>query len=309
MLTRETMTGPWAGMPTAWKKDLSFDEAAYRTDVERMCKAGAPGVYTGGTTGEFYAMEFDEWQAVSRATVDTCKANNTPVMLGVTSTYTLGAQRRAAYAAELGADAIQVALPFWMEMDDRDVVPFFKAVSDAAPGLALSVYETLRAKKALSLDQHKAISDETGRYVMVKSNAGTLGSTAEGCEALSEFVNVFVGENAWLPLGPHGAMGGCSSLIYVNPRITLQMFDLMTQKKWEDLKALTEKAERFILEGLKPYFDRGCTDSALDRLMGVTTGFLSMGIQSRGTYPEVDEQDVADLRAWTETHVPEFLEL
>ena len=251
MLTRENFVGPWAGLPVAWTADNRFDETTYRRDVEACCKAGMPGVYTAGTTGEFYAMEYDEWKAVSRATVETCKANRTPVMIGVTSTYTLGAQRRAAYAAELGADAIQVALPFLMEMDDREVVPFFKAVSDAAPGLALSVYETRRAKKVMTFEQHQAVSRETGRYVMLKANEGTLGRSPEGCRALSEFVNVFVGENAWLPLGPLGAIGGCSSLIYMNPRVLLLMFDLVREKQWDALRPWHERVDRLILEGLK----------------------------------------------------------
>ena len=57
MLTRDDLKGPWAGLPVAWDENLGFDEKAYRTDLERACKTGVPGVYTAGTTGEFYAME------------------------------------------------------------------------------------------------------------------------------------------------------------------------------------------------------------------------------------------------------------
>ena len=53
----------------------------------------------------------------------------------------------------------------------------------------------LRAKKALTLDQHRAIKDAVPSYLVVKANGGTLGCTPEGCRALSEFVNVFVGEH------------------------------------------------------------------------------------------------------------------
>lgn len=89
MLSRDEMIGPWAGLPVAWKEDDTFDEDVYRANVERVCKAGGPGVYTAGTTGEFYAMEFDEFKAVTRTTVEECKRHGTPVMIGVTSTYTL----------------------------------------------------------------------------------------------------------------------------------------------------------------------------------------------------------------------------
>ena len=57
-----------------------------------------------------------------------------PVMIGCASTYTLGTARRAAFAAEQGADAIQVAVPFWMEIEYSQVVPSFKEVAgDSIP--------------------------------------------------------------------------------------------------------------------------------------------------------------------------------
>ena len=70
MLTHETFIGPWAGLPVAWTEDDQFDEETYRGDVARCCQVGMPGVYTGGTTGEFYAMEYDEFQVVARAAVE-----------------------------------------------------------------------------------------------------------------------------------------------------------------------------------------------------------------------------------------------
>ncbi len=309
MLTHKEMTGPWAGLPVAWDENLMFDEDAYRADLERTCQAGVPGVYTGGTTGEFYAMEFDEWKAVTKATVEECRKHRTPVMIGVTSTYTLGVERRAAYAAEVGADAVQVALPFWMELDDRHIVPFFKAVTDACPGLALTIYETLRAKKALTVEQHRAVYEATGRYLALKANADTTARTPTGCEQLSEFINVWVGENEWNRLGPHGAIGCASALVYMNPRVLLHMFELVVEKKWDELQPWTDLVDRLINEGLTPFTAKGFTDTAYDRLMGVTTDFLSMSVRSRPPYTSATDEDVSELRAWMETNTPELLKL
>jgi dihydrodipicolinate synthase/N-acetylneuraminate lyase len=154
VLTRETFTGPWAGLPVAWTGDDRFDETTYRADVARCCQAGAPGVYTAGTTGEFYAMEFDEWKAITRATVEEGHAHGKPVMIGCTSTYNLGAARRAAYAAQCGADAIQVALPFRMVVGDDQVVPFFKEVADASGRLPMSIYDPSATPADVKTLQH-----------------------------------------------------------------------------------------------------------------------------------------------------------
>ena len=307
MISKDVLQGPWAGLPVAWNEDLSFDEEAYRTDLIRTCAAGVPGVYTAGTTGEFYAMEFDEWKIITRVTIEECRRAGTPVMIGVTSTYTLGAARRAAFAAELGADAIQVALPYWMDMDNRMILPFFKEVVEACPDIALSIYETRRTKKTLSLEQHRAVFDSTGSYLAVKSNEGTLGCSSEGCEQLSKFVNVWVGEDKFNALGPYGAIGSASALVYMNPRFILHMFDLLSKKQWNELQPLTDQVTRLIEEGLKPFAARGFTDTAFDRLMGKTSGFLTMNVRSRGTYTSPTDEDVYSLQKWVQENTPELL--
>ena len=309
MLTRETFEGPWAGLPVAWDASGELDETSYRRAVAKCCEAGIPGVYTGGTTGDFYAMEFGDFQRVARATVEECHARGNPAMIGCTATSTRGATKRAAYAAEIGADAIQVALPFWLEVPDADVVPFMQAVSDSAQGLPLSIYDTLRSKKALSVDLHSAIKESVPNYVMVKATAGTLGYAPEGCVALSRFVNVFAHESTWGELGPRGLRGCCSAMVYWNPRITLGLWELMRAKRWDDLKAALEPVQalhRYLAEHFKPL---GFTDTAYDHLCGVATGFLPIPLRSQGPYRGATEDDVKTLRAWCREHFPQLLEL
>lgn len=305
-LTRETFVGPWAGLPVAWTDHDTFDEPTYRADVARCCKAGVPGVYTGGTSGEFYAMSLEEFRRVAEATVAECHAHGTPAMIGCTSTYTLGAARRAALAAELGADAIQVALPFWMEVPDDQVVAFFREVAAAAPGIPLSVYETQRAKKTLTLDQHRALKDAVPQYLMVKANAGTLGVSSEGCCALSALVNVFVNETLWSKLGPVGAIGSCSAMVYWNPRVTLGLWQLLQDRLWLELQQALESVvalHRFLDESKR--FE-GFTDTAYDRLGGRASGFPQTSLRSRGPYPSATDEDMEALRGWYREHFPEM---
>ena len=307
MLTRDNFRGPWAGLPVAWTDDDTFDEVTYRADVARCCDAGVPGVYTGGTTGEFYAMEFDEFQAIARATVDECHSRNTPAMIGCSSTYTLGAQRRAAFAAEIGADAIQVTIPFWMEVDSRGVELFFQHVSQTAGGLPLSVYETTRCKVTLSLEQHRAIHDRLPNYLMVKSNAGTLGANPDGCQALSEIVNVFTGEGLWKTLGPYGIAGGCSSMVYWNPQVCLSLWRAVESADWDAVRQKSESVSKLFAFLREEFGSRGYTDTAFDRLGGLASGFLRTSMRSRGPYVSVSTKDVEKLRSWYAAEFPEML--
>lgn len=308
-LTRETFVGPWAGLPVAWSEEGQFDADTFRRDVQACCQAGAPGVYSGGTSGEFYAMEFEEFQQISQVMVETCHQQQRPAMVGCTSTYTDGACRRADWAAQIGADAIQVALPFWMEVAEEEVVPFFRDVARAAPGTPLSIYETTRSKKALTLAQHQAIKDAVPDYMMVKANASTVGATADGCEALSCFVNVFVSENSWAELGPRGAAGCCSALIYWNPRVTLQLWDQLRRADWAGLQKQSEKLAA-LSQYLSAHFGvRGFTDTAYDRMGGRASGFLQTSLRNRAPYTSATLEDVDHLRRWYQENFPEMLQL
>ena len=307
-MTRENFRGPWAGLPVAWDVAGAFDEETYRIDIRRCADARMPGVYTGGTTGEFYAMELDEFRAIARATVEECHAGGTRAMIGCTSTYTLGACRRAACAAEFGADAIQIALPFWLEIGESQIVPFVRDVVRASGGLALSIYETSRAKRMLTLDQHRAIKDAVPQYLMVKSTAGALGATPEGCTALSEFINVFVGETRWSDLGPLGAAGGCSSAVYWGPRFIMSLWDHVEAKDWPAVRAGGDKLDGLFKFLFRTFGNRGFIDGGYDRIGGIASGFLKTSIHHRGPYPSPTLADVQMVRAYYEQCLPEFFE-
>jgi dihydrodipicolinate synthase/N-acetylneuraminate lyase len=300
--------GPWAGLPVAWDDNNRFDEQTYRADMAHSCKAGVPGVYTGGSTGEFYAMEFDEFKAITRATIEECRPHNTPVMIGCSSTYTLGVTRRAAFAVENGADAIQVAMPFWTEVAGHEIVPFFREVSRAADGLSLSVYETTRAKRVLTLDEHRAIKDAVPHYRMVKANQNTLGNSVDGCRELSKLVSVFVGEDRWVELAPVGAKGCCSSVVYWGPVFTLGLWREVERQNWPAVAAQTARLQRLFQFLDEQYDGRGFQDSAYDRLGGVASGFLRTSLRTRGPYSFATSADADILRRWYAQHMPEMLE-
>ena len=306
-LTNENFRGSWAGLPVAWTHDNLFDEHTYRGDVARCCTLGVPGIYSGGTTGEFYAMEFDEFQRVARATVEEAHAAGKPAMIGVSSTYTLGVMRRAAYAAEIGADAVQVALPFWMEVPDAAVIQFFREVSEAAGHLPLSIYETLRAKKALTLAQHHAIKAVLPNYLVVKSNTNTTGTTEEGCAALTELgINVFVGEGSlWSKLGPYGVAGACSAFVYYAPDMVLDLNRHLASQNWEQVAKGSKKLELLLNFMIGTFIPRGYYDSALDRIGGVAGGVLRTSLNCRGPYTHGDEADVLLLKEWYQKNLPE----
>lgn len=307
MLDRSTLTGPWAGLPVAWDAGDRFDEAAYRRDIARCAAHRVPGIYTGGTTGEFYAIADDEFRVITGVTVEEAHAHDTPVMIGCTATSTRGALARIEVAVAAGADAVQVAMPFWLPLSDHEIVLFFVQLASACRPLAFSVYETERSKRVLTVDQHREIREAADNYVMVKANSGTVGDTPDGCRKMSEFVNVFCSEHRWPALASSGVIGCCSAAVYANPTVVLALWRSLRDG---DLPGLDAGAARlwslyeFVFDA---FGDRGFQDSAYDRLVGAATGFLSAGIRCRAPYSSPEQADVRRVRDWLTEHLPEMV--
>ena len=196
-----------------------------------------------------------------------------------------------------------------MEVVEEEVVPFFRDISRATGGRPLSIYDTKRAKKTLTLAQHQAIKEAVPNYLMVKANTGTLGATHEGCEALSSFVNVFVAEHSWAQLGPHGARGCCSAMVYWNPRVVLDLWAKLRNGDWDALQT-AEPTLTALSEFLAANFGVcGFTDTAYDRMGGRASGFLRTSLRNRAPYVSASLEDVERLRRWYEGNYPDMLRL
>jgi len=308
-LTREDLVGPWVEAPIAWSADDEFDETIYRADLARCCSAGVPGAGMGGTTGEFYALEWDEFRTVARAAVEECAGHAKPAMIGCTATHTRGVIRRVEAAVEFGAAAIMVALPFWSELGDDGILPFFQEVATAAAGLPIVFEETPRAKKLLTVRQHQEVKDAVPNYTAVHAAADTVGTTPAGCQTLARFVNVLVHEEQWSALGPKGAVGSCSTMACWNPRLVLGLWRSLQNKDWIAL-GIARGRIRSLLKFLEGEFGtRGFGDTSYARMGARATGFLQTSLHNRGPYRSATEADVELLRQWCARGYPELLEL
>jgi 4-hydroxy-tetrahydrodipicolinate synthase len=304
-LTTETLKGFWAGLPVPWTERDEIDEESLRENVRRTCEAGAHGVYTHGTTGEFYAQTLEEWKQVVKATIEKSRALKVPNQIGCTALWTGEVIRRATFAQDLGADGIQIAFPFWMPLTDNQAVRFLKEVAIAVPQMPIILYNTERSKKPLTVDLLKRLLD-SGIPVIGCKGVRSLEQLQAFQEAAQE-VKFFVGEDRLASHWSHGARGCYSSLIYACPRFMLRYFRLCEQCSPEALQIET-RLRRFVEEYVMPRFQEGMYDTAFDRLFAVMTGFLTGSLLlSRPPYDSPSRKDVEDCRNWCAQHLPEII--
>jgi len=304
-LTSETLKGMWAGLPVPWNNRNQIDEEALGENVRRICLAGAHGVYTHGTTGEFYAQSEEEWRRVASLTVQESKKLGTPSQIGCTALWTAEVIRRVDYAQKVGADGVQIAFPFWMELTDDQAVRFLLEVTTAVPGMPIIIYNTDRSKKPLTVNLLKRLMEEDVPVIGCKG-----ARSPEDLRALFEVspkVKFFVGEYDLATCWKYGARGCYSSYVYACPRFMLRYYRLCEQGSPE-AQSICDTLKRLIAEFVMPRWQIGLYDTALDRAVAAMTGFLSGSLLlSRAPYDSPTQQDVEKCRDWCARHLPEFV--
>ena len=309
-LTRAELGGIWAALPVAWTAADEFDEEVYRRDVEACCRAGVHGVYTGGTTGEFYAQDTAEFRAIADATIDVCRSAGTPTQIGCTMTYTRGVIERARYAQEQGADAIQIALPYWVALTDEEVIQFFADVASACPGMPMVMYDTVgRAKRSIDVDLLARIVDRVPELVGIKADTSPAAGGTEKVSRFSEYISVLVPDPILADMTPLGARGCCSAMVYANPSLILHYFELCRTGKLDQAGAIQQKLKLLIEVGLAPFTEMQYADTAYDRMLGNVNGFLHTSLHARRPYRGTCREHVDQLRGWLRGNFPEMLDL
>ena len=82
-LTRQTLCGPWAALILPWTDRDELDARRFKQEVRSYGGTGVHGVYTGGTTGEFYAQDDATFERITQIVCEQAHDVGLPVQIGV----------------------------------------------------------------------------------------------------------------------------------------------------------------------------------------------------------------------------------
>jgi len=310
-LTAGRTRGIWAGVTMAWDEDYGFDEQTYAKNVERMIKAKVHGIYTTGSTGEFYVIEYDEFRRMVDIEADLCGAAGMPLQIGCCSDATAKTIRLLEYAAgKEQVGAAQVNVPYWMELTDRELLQFFRDLHAACPEMPLVHYNVGRAKRFLQGPDYLRILDVAPNLIGVKyTAAGANFGQLQQAMLMTPELSYFVGENIMVSAMQLGARGCYSSLVCMNPAFMLEMYARAEAGEWGEAIGMQQHAGCFFndVDAFIEERGEGWIDPVGDKGMGVAAGCLLGHQRCRPPYIGWSDDTVKALRAWMQEHYPDLL--
>jgi dihydrodipicolinate synthase/N-acetylneuraminate lyase len=309
-LTSATLKGIWAAVTLPWHEDYSLDEAAFRENLRRLIAAQVHGIYTTGSTGEFYALDWDEFRHVVDIFIEMVAASGIPVQVGCCADDTRDVCRQVEYACRAGADGVQVVLPYWMELTDQEVVQFFRDVAAATGGAPIIHYNITRAKNYLAGADYRRILEVAPNLIGVKfAFAGSHFGQLQNALQMAPEIAFFVAENLLATGMQMGVRGSYSSVVCMNPQYMLRLFALGEARRWDEALAMQARLVRFFrgLDGIIEEMAAGGADPVCDKGLSVASGFFAGHQRTRPPYIGWSDEQVAHVRRWLEREYPELL--
>jgi len=305
-LTRKTLQGVWCALIVPWTERDEVDLRRLAQEVRGYAGTGISGVYTGGTTGEFYAQDDATFAKITEVVVREAHALGLPVQIGATALSTRTTIQRIRVARRAGADALQLALPFWLELKDDEVERYVAEVTAAAGKTPVVLYLTGRSKRKISPEFLGRLARKHPTFIGTKDT----GASAEEVKTMLTFapdLAIFGGEDFFQRI-PAGGRGGYCSITGFNARKVVELYTLCAAGRLEEARPLADALHRYLHEALvNPLVkEAGLWDSAIDRIQRVAGGGV-VGLRCQSPYRSGTERHVKQVIAWVKKNTPELL--
>ena len=310
-LSGNEINGIWDGITMTWDEKYRFDEKTYAQNIERMISAGVHGLYTNGSTGEFYTLDFQEYCCQVDLISQLCGDVGMPLQIGCCSDATSKTIKLLEYAAgKKDVGAVQVNIPYWMELTDRELIQFFKDLHTSCPEMPIVHYNVSRSKRFLTGTDYLRILEVAPNLVGVKYTfAGNNFSDLQEAIRLTPKLSYFVAEPLLASAMQLGARGSCSSLIATNPKFMLDFYSKAKSGNWTEAFQMQRRVSQFFteLDDLCDSLGEGGIDPVADKGLGVASGCVLGSQRCRAPYIGWSDDTVDIVNKWLKKDYPEFV--
>jgi dihydrodipicolinate synthase/N-acetylneuraminate lyase len=185
--------------------------------VDFLLDAGVSGLFVGGSTGEGILLSEAERMRLHEAAV-TAVDGRVPVLLHTGTNRLADTLVLSRHAAEIGADAMVIVMPYFYGMHDDGLADYSHAVAASAPDLPLLLYDIPQlAINGVSPALLRRLGQEIPSLAGIKSSRPDAQIVRQLIDAAAEHLVFLVGNEAvvlgLLGLGANGLISGLSTAV------------------------------------------------------------------------------------------------
>ena len=212
----------------------------FRELVEWQIAEGSSALVPCGTTGEVATLSHDEHREIVAAAVHVSNGR-VPVIAGCGSYSTATAIELVRAAADVGADAALIVVPYYNKPSQAGLAAHFGAIAEASV-LPIIVYNVpSRTVADISVETLAEVSKHS-RIVGVKDATGNLGRvSAQRLACGAGFCQLSGNDDMALGFNEMGGVGCISVSANVAPKLCAEFQAAMREGRWEDALTLQDR--------------------------------------------------------------------
>ena len=208
--------------------------------VEWQIAEGSNALVPCGTTGESATLTHEEHREVVATAVQVSNGR-VPVIAGCGSYSTAAAIELVRAAADVGADAVLVVVPYYNKPSQAGLAAHFTAVAEASP-LPIVVYNVpSRTVADISVETLAEVAKHP-RIVGVKDATGNLARvSAQRLQCGEAFCQLSGNDDMALGFSAMGGVGCISVTANVAPRLCSEFQKATREGRWDDALKLQDR--------------------------------------------------------------------
>jgi len=258
------MFGYLVSVPLPLDKNGTFLPDLFRKAIQKLLSDGCDGMYIFGTSGEGYAVSNGEFAQIVKVF-----ANATLQFKGFKQVgcFGLSAEQvihRCRIVADYGLKSVQITLPFWKKLNNKELLKYFSDVCGSFPELSFLLYNNPNNKRKLRGVELESIYHKNSNLIGAKTGSG---NWFDFYELITESPSIshFVTEAAFLFSKGIGAKGLIPSSNYVFPQKSKAYYKAVMTNDVETAQHLHKDIVRFFYKTATPLGEKGYVDGAIDK--------------------------------------------
>lgn len=204
----------------------NVDKAGLKAVTDYVLDGGVHGIFVLGSNGEYYAFNYDEQKIIAETAVEHVNGR-VPVFIGASAITTKECVRLAKMAEGVGADALTVLTPIFIQPNEEEMYLHYKKIAEATSLPVLLYNNPGRTSNNISVSLLKRLS-QIDNIVGIKNTSLDFSRTIDYIEATKQDSNfkVFCGTDYYIYASlVHGGAGCVAGTANVAPRLVADIYD------------------------------------------------------------------------------------
>lgn len=238
---------------TPFDEDGKLNLDAYRENLRFILdktKGVEYSITPAGSNGEFASMSEEEHKAVLKACIEEVDGSHT-VIAGAGRSSTVRTIEMCKYAQSIGADGVQIILPYYFVPTEEGMFLHYKKIAEAID-IGIVVYNNPAFSKSWIKPKlmRKMVDEFDGKICGVKENTSQLmlfNAMVKELKGTGVNISSGFGEQWYAYQFPYGADGFVSPFANIFPEYPIQMYKATQEYDFDTIRSL--------LEMMQPYYE------------------------------------------------------